>query len=106
MRVGFHAKNRTNDDGTPTGGHVCGTGFTIGWQDGALGRDGDRVAPNGAFVEDVIDSAKQRLEFFQDSKFACESNEKAIEHLQAALDALDSRTKDREERKVEGTHAV
>lgn len=104
MKIGFHATNTTNAEGTPTGGLVVGTGFTIGWQDGALGRDGDRVAPNGAFVEDVIDAARQRLSFFQDSPYACNANAEAVEHLTLALEALDSRTREREAREVEGEH--
>ncbi|MCB9910503.1 MAG: hypothetical protein H6829_09590 [Planctomycetes bacterium] len=107
MQVGFHAKNTTDDNGNPTGGVVVGTGFTISWQDGPLGRGEDRKAPNGAFVEDVIAAVRQRLAFYQnsnDGKFWCPENEQAMDHLWDALQALESRTKAREARKVEGTH--
>jgi hypothetical protein len=76
---------------------------------GARRRDGHllncpRHEPNGAFVEDVIAAAVDRLRYYQTSRFACESNFRAIEHLEAAMKVLDQRTKDREARAVEGTH--
>lgn len=107
MQVGFHAKNTTDENGNPTGGVVVGTGFTISWQDGPLGRGEDRKAPNGAFVEDVIVAVMQRIRFYQDAnnqKFACAENDRALNHLLKALRSLESRTKSREARGVEGTH--
>lgn len=66
----------------------------VRWQDGPLG-----PRPNGAFVEDVINAALQRLQWFQqpgggmlEGEFACLENAAAIEHLQAALDQLYSRS--------------
>lgn len=95
-----------NDDkGNPEGGHTYGNGFAIAWQRGPLGRGESRQPPNGAFVEDVIRAAAKRLEFYQAGKFACESNARALDHLYEALESLRSRTKEREEREVEGTHA-
>lgn len=88
----------------PAGGVAFGNGFAVSWQNGPLGRGEDRREPNGAFVEDVIYAAMDRLLEYQGTKFACEANATAIKHLQYALDALDSRTKDREKREVEGTH--
>lgn len=105
MQVGFHAKNVTDENGNPTGGVVVGTGFTIAWQDGPLGRGDDRQEPNGAFVEDVIDAARERILFFQASKFACEENAEALRCLTEALAALNSRTARRESAGIEGTHA-
>jgi len=102
----FKSNNWNDVDGTPTGGSVLGIGLDIKWQEGALGRDGDRAEPNGAFVETVIAACTQRLEYFQDSKFKCRENALAITKLQEALHWLDSRTKDRESRDVEGTHKV
>lgn len=107
MRIGFHSRNDLDDCGNPTGGVVAGTGFTITWQDGPLGRGDDRKAPNGAFVEDVIDAALTRIQFYQEAaggKFSCEENKIAIQHLMAALNVLNHRTLKREQRKVEGTH--
>ena len=65
---------------------------------------GGRREPNGAFVEDVIAAAMDRIEFYEASQFACDENKAALKHLDAALAVLDSRTKDREARDVEGTH--
>lgn len=96
--------NKTDHAGNPTGGTVEGVGLGIEWQDGPLGRGQDRKEPNGAFVETVISAAKQRLEFYQESKFNCIENADAIGSLQAALDVLESRTKNREKRGVEGEH--
>lgn len=107
MQIGFHAKNVTDANGNPAGGVVVGTGFTISWQDGPLGRGADRKQPNGAFVEDVIAAVMQRIEHYQmaqNGKFACLENERAITHLTNALEELDCRTKAREARNVEGTH--
>lgn len=99
-------KNISDENGNPTGGSVEGIGLKIEWQNGPLGRDGERVAPNGSFVETVISTAIQRLEFFQESKFKCRENALAITKLEEALHWLEHRTKKREERKVEGTHSV
>lgn len=96
--------NTTDNHGNPTGGFVNGTGLKITWQDGPLGRDGDRIDPNGAFVETVLSAALQRIEFYQDSKFRSKENAMAITKIEEALLWLNKRTQDREERKVEGTH--
>lgn len=95
-----------SSNGNPGGGISSGKGLCISWQNGPLGRDNDKKEPNGAFVETVIAMAKDRLEYYQDSQFNCEENKEAIEHLEAALLILNSRTLSRESRKVEGTHAV
>lgn len=92
-------------DGNPTGGETTGTGITIYWQNGPLGRGADRKEPNGAFVEGVIQAALGRLEFFQANKFSCSENARAIEHLNRALLALNERTSRREKAGTEGTHA-
>ena len=100
----FYAENNTDTNKHPTGGFVKGTGLDIAWQDGPLGRGKDRKEPNGAFVETVIAAAKQRIEFYQDSEFSCRENALAITKLDEALHWLNHRTKDREERQVEGEH--
>ena len=100
--------NHQDDNGNPAGGWVQGTGLRIDWQNGPLGRDADRKDPNGAFVETVISAVKQRIEWYQtasNGKFKCVENTLAISHLEAALNILNERTKSREDRKVEGTHA-
>ena len=99
----FEAKNLTKD-GKPAGGSVKAMGLEIKWQDGPLGRGDDRKEPNGAFVETVIAAALRRLEFYQDSGFACSENASAIQNLKSALGILDYRTMQREGAGVEGTH--
>ena len=108
MLAKFEAVNKRDASGNPAGGDVNGTGLMIVWQNGPLGtaEDGTRIEPNGAFVETVIAAAKQRIEHYQDSKFACRENAIAITKLEEALMWLNKRTADREARKVEGTHAV
>lgn len=98
--------NVSDANGNPTGGNVSGVGLNIDWQNGPLGRDADRLVPNGAFVETVISACVQRLEYFQNSKFKCRENAIAITKLEEALHWLEHRTKNREARKVEGTHTV
>lgn len=96
-----------DNDGNPAGGITSGRGFTIAWQNGPLQVvNGSRAVPNGAFVEDIIKAAKDRLSFYQLSKFCCQHNEDAIKHLEEAIKALNARTKERTERGVEGTHQV
>lgn len=92
----------TDENGVPMGGCSYGTGFTISWQNGPLGRGDKRLEPNGAFIEDVILAAIGRLRYYQSSKFACQENENALAHLESTLEELNSRTKKREARKVEG----
>lgn len=96
----------TDTDGNPTGGVTRGRGLKIDWQNGPLGRPPNRKEPNGAFVEDVIKAAVDRLEYYQQSKFACEENAKALEYLHMALNNLATRTTKREAREVEGTYEV
>lgn len=93
-------------EGRPAGGDSTGVGFRICWQNGPLQQGEKRKPANGAFVEDVILAAKDRLDYYQETQFACEHNRDAIDYLMAALEALRSRTEDREKRGVEGTHQV
>lgn len=106
MLAPFHAHHWKNEIGYPLGGTSYGTGFCISWQHGPLGRGDARVAANGAFVETIIAAARDRLEYYQTSPFACSENALAISHLTQALEALQQRTAAREARQVEGTHAV
>lgn len=91
-------------NGNPAGGCTFGTGFTISWQNGPLGRGDERIEPNGAFVETIIFAAYDRLAFYQASKFNCEENSRAMTHLEKALEILNGRTARREKQNVEGTH--
>ena len=105
-RVGFVSHHRLDQENQPAGGVSFGPGYSISWQDGPLGRRPFRDEPNGAFVEDILAVVKDRIEFYQKSKFGCEENEKAISYIELALEKLDERTKNREKRQVEGTHEV
>ena len=99
--------NHTDGQGNPSGGYVSAVGIDIAWQSGPLGRDEERQEPNGAFVEGVIAAAIDRLRFYQTAnfgKFACRQNALAITKLEEALFWLNDRTREREARKVEGTH--
>jgi len=96
--------NNNDENGNPAGGTVKGIGIDISWQNGPLVVDGTRKERNGAFVEDLIIAAIQRIEYYQASRFACEENAAAIYALQKALFAMNERTKRREAQGVEGTH--
>lgn len=100
----FEAKNILDDEGRPAGGFVHGVGLTIDWQNGPLGRDGDRLTPNGAFVETVLRAALQRIEHYNSGQFRCRENSLAATHIEEALHWLESRTARRERAGVEGTH--
>jgi hypothetical protein len=104
MRQPMAARNCVDEDGRPAGGYVHSVGLDIEWQNGPLGRDEDRIEPNGAFVETVISAALQRIKHYQETEFRCRENALAITKLEEALHWLDHRTKNREERGVEGTH--
>ena len=106
MRSLIYSHHWNDENGNPAGGNTYGNGFAIAWQNGPLGRGIDRKVPNGAFVEDIIFSAINRLEFYQNSKFACEENAEALKALRFASEWLDSRTLKRDKRGVEGTHAI
>lgn len=64
------------------------------------------VGTNGITHEALLAILIDRLEGFQSGKFACPENGVALDHIRAAKAALQSRTKARVERGVEGTHAV
>jgi len=105
MRQKLFAEN-FEDDGRPAGGYVRGTGLGVDWQNGPLALpNGERREPNGAFVEGVIEAAKQRLEYYQGTEFHCSENAVALSHLGHALDALDGRTARRTAQGIEGTQA-
>lgn len=111
-------ENYTNEQGYPAGGIVLvltehdefrsHPALHIRWQDGPLGRGEERIAPNGAFVETVIEAARQRILFYQNAangQFRCVENELALKSLGEALKWLEARTARRERQDVEGTHA-
>ena len=105
MRQGIESNHVSDEQGRPAGGVTTGRGIEIHWQDGPLSVDGERKEPNGAFVEGVIAAALDRIEYYNSTEFRCRENSLAITKLEEALHWLDHRTRDREERGVEGTHA-
>ena len=103
--AGYISGHNFNDEnGNPAGGCVQGSGFRIDWQDGPLGRDDERTVANGAFVEDVVKAVLTRMQYYQGGRFACRENALVITKLEEAIHWMEHRTKDREERKVEGLH--
>ncbi len=101
----LNIRNDVDPYGNPTGGSVKGVGLEISWQYGPLGRPAKE--PTGAFVEDVIEAARQRLAFYQNAnkgKYACRENALAITKLEEATHWLLSRRLDREARGVQGLH--
>ena len=106
MKQEIRVKNEVDEKGNPAGGTVRGIGIQIDWQNGPLGRGADRMEPNGAFVEGVLEAVRQRMEFYECSEFSCPQNTWAMHHIQMALHWLEARTANREMRQVEGTHMV
>lgn len=106
MNQKIQSSHFDDENGNPAGGTTSGVGISISWQNGPLGRGQDREEPNGAFVEGVIKAAIDRLEYYNAGKFRCRENSLAITHLEEALHWCNHRTAAREEREVEGTHAV
>lgn len=100
--------NSTDADGNPSGGAVEGIGVNIKWQNGPRGQEGtdELLPPNGAFVEDVLWAAHQRLTFFNESKYRDRANSLAITKIEEALQALKHRQLERSDRGAEGRHIV
>ena len=83
-------------------GHPLRAKF-IKFQNGPINDDNP---PNGLQNEDLLAILIDRMEGFQSGKFACEENELALFHLEAAMEALQTRTRDRVAREVEGSHEL
>ena len=104
----MNIKHIKNKDGMVTGGECRGTGISILWQFGTRDRlpSGELEKANGAFVEDVLIAAKERLKVFQKSPLKCKENKKALKHIEKSLKSLEKRRERRKERGVEGTYRV
>lgn len=61
---------------------------------------------NGVSNEALLAIVRDRLESFQAGQYACETNQDALDHVIAAMESLHSRTRERVDRGVEGTHKV
>lgn len=107
MNQPFFEEHWQDENDNPAGGVSYGTGFAISWQNGPLGRGEERREAKGAFVETLLSVVKGRIEFYETAasgRFACNENAEAIRYIELALASLDSRTRAREARDVEGTH--
>jgi len=69
------------------------------FQTGPIKEDG----VNGCQQEDLLEIVLHRLRCFQDGDYSSVYNAVAIERIEEALESLNSRTRDREKRGVEGT---
>jgi hypothetical protein len=78
------------------------TSKTILFQNGPIGE----VGVNGITHEVLLAILIDRLECFENGKFANSWNAQALEHLRQAQGALLDRTRSRMDRGVEGTHTV
>jgi len=76
--------------------------LTILFQNGPI----KEVGTNGVTHEVLLAILIDRLEGFQRGPFKNQDNEKALQHLRVAINALKSRTEKRIARGVEGTHTV
>lgn len=77
-----------------------GRRFRISFQNGPINEHG----VNGVTQEALLAIVADRLQSFQDGPFACNENQVALTHVRDAMTALQSRTKARMERGVEGTN--
>ncbi len=100
----------TDENGNPTGGYTemlhpdendSRVFLQVNYQDGIVGDGGQ----SGAFVEDVLEAARQRLMFFQQSKFRCRENAIALTKIEEALQWLDWRTRNRLAEGVENSYS-
>jgi len=72
----------------------------IEFQNGAILERG----PNGWTQEALLAIVAHRLMCFQTGPFACKENADALQHVQAAMETLQSRTQRRVAAGTEGTH--
>lgn len=66
------------------------------------GARGGTDLPNGLRDDDLLEIVRDRMKGFQSGPFPCEENQKVIDHLEAALEALKNRTNSRYNRGVLG----
>ena len=93
----FESEHYRDENNNPKGGYAVGPGFSIQWQAG--------VGPqNGAFPETVLGAVLERFIELQNTRFCCSENASVMYALNHALEAIQSRSKDRTKRGVENTH--
>ena len=64
----------------------------------------DINSTQGIIDSDLLEIVRDRLKSFQSSEYACEYNEKALEHIEDALTLLNNRVQDRAKRNVLGKY--
>jgi hypothetical protein len=100
--------NVIDEEGNPAGGTVFGPHLIISWQNGVMPTKADGTpVPNGVFMETLIQSVIQRLEFFQnemEGKFSSPEGASAIASLNDAITELELRATNRAARNVDNTH--
>lgn len=72
---------------------------TINFQNGPINENG----VNGCHQEDLLAIVIDRLKSFQSGSFSCRENALAITKIEEAMHWLNHRTKERQDRGVEGT---
>ena len=97
---GFDPKSNPSSDATDS--EDMFTSKTILFQNGPIAEAGVNGLTHEALLAILID----RLECFQSGPYKCHENAMALASLEAAQEWLKSRTKQRVERGVEGTHTV
>ena len=100
---GFDSATNASDPWTERYGESA-KHSTILFQNGPTDADGNGV--NGVTHEAQLAIVIDRLQGFQSGKYACRENAIALTKLQEAQMWLQSRTRARMARGVEGTHAV
>ena len=100
---GFDSATNASDPWTERYGESA-KHSTILFQNGPIDADGNGV--NGVTHEALLAIVIDRLQGFQSGKYACRENAIALTKLQEAQMWLQSRTRARMARGVEGTHAV
>ncbi|WP_264045489.1 hypothetical protein [Methylobacterium flocculans] len=81
---------------------VGGNALLVLFQNGPIAE----VGVNGVTQEVLLAIVADRLQAFQAGPYACAENAEALKHVEAAQEALLSRTRARMARGVEGTHQV
>ena len=76
--------------------------MTVLFQNGPIPEAG----VNGITQEVLLAIVADRLRSFQAGPYACIENQNALEHVEAAMEALLARTRKRMARGVEGTHVI
>jgi hypothetical protein len=95
---GFHTRTNPSAD-TFSRDETC---LKVLFQNGPIPEAG----VNGVTQEVLLAIVADRLQSFQAGPYACAANAEALKHVEAAQEALLSRTRARMARGVEGTHKL